>query len=73
MTHPVIEQAFLAQAGRLHIAQAVEDKKHSAILEYAGSIICGRRGGRYVVLGVGDSTAIQFNAPSSTVIEADFG
>ena len=73
MPHAVIKQAFFAQAGRLHVAQAVEHKKHSAVLEYASAIIGGRRGGRYVVLGVGDSTSIQFNAPSSTVIEVDFG
>ena len=73
MPHTVIKQAFLAEARGLDIAQAVEDEKHSAILEDAGSIICRRRGGRYVVLGVGDSCSIQFKAPSSTVIEADFG
>ena len=73
MPHAVIKQAFLAQAGRLHIAQAVEDKKHSAVFEYASPIIRWRRCSRYVVLGVRDSSSIQFKAPSSTVMEVDFG
>lgn len=71
--HPVIEQAFFGQSGRLHIPQPVEHKKHSPVFQDPGPIVSPGRGGRYVVLGVCDSTFIQFKTPSSTVIEADFG
>ena len=57
MASAVVEQAFLAQTRCLHIAQPVEDKKQPAIFQYAGAIIGGRRGRRYVVLGVDDSTS----------------
>ena len=70
--HPVVVQALLAHAGRLHVTQAVEDEEHSAVLENPGPVVRPGGGGRYVVLGVCDPTSIQFNTPSSTVIEADF-
>ena len=72
MAHPVVEQAFLSETGRLHIPEPVKNEKHFSVLEYPGAIIRPGGGGRYVVLGVCDPTSIQFNTPSSTVIEADF-
>ena len=73
MAHAIKKKTFLSQSRRLHVAQSVEHSKQPAILENPSPIIGLGCGGRYVVLGVCDSSFIQFNTPSSTVIETDFG
>ena len=72
MTHAIVEEALLSHTGNLHVAQAVEDKEHSAVLKDARVIVGSRCGCRYVVLGVCDSASIQFNTPFSTSTAADF-
>ena len=73
MAHAIKIEAFLAQSRSLHIAQPVEYKEQPAIFEDASAIVGSRCGGRYVVLGVCDSTSIQFKTPSPTEIEAEVG
>src|SRR5207302_5803071 len=46
----LVEDAFFAQAGRFHVAVAVEDGKHPAVLQNPGAVILGSRLGRNVIL-----------------------
>src|SRR3954462_14195201 len=71
--HPVVVQALLAHAGRLHVTQAVEDEEHSAVLENPGPIVRPGGGGRYVVLAVWVPTPTQLTPPSPPAIEPTFG
>jgi hypothetical protein len=73
MACSVIKQTFLSQAGRLHIAKAVEDEEHAAVLEDPRAVVRPGLGCRYVVLGVCDSISIQFNTSFPTLISVDFG
>src|SRR5438477_9630544 len=60
------EHSLLAHPGACNVAQAVEHRKHRAILQNPGTVV-GRRGfGRYVVL-LGDVNFIQVRTPSSTL------
>src|SRR5207245_4509840 len=45
-----VEDAFFAQAGGFHVAVAVKDGEHLAVLQNPGAVILGSRLGRNVIL-----------------------
>ena len=70
MASPLIEDSLLTHSERLDVTIAIENGKHSAVLEHPRSIV-GRRGLGSNVILLTYADLVQLRAPSGCAMGAD--